>query len=353
VRRQPEELEFYRKLPKVELHRHLEGSLRFDTVREVSRSHKLGLPGTDVLAKMVQIQEEEANTFENFLSKFQTLRLFYRSPEIIGRIAREAVIDAAADNIRYLELRFTPAALSRAEGFGLGEVMDWVIAGAGEAGREVGIDIRLIASVNRHESPNLAEKVIDLAVERISAGVVGVDLAGNEAQFSALPFAKIFQDAKREGLHVTVHAGEWSGPQSVAEAMVYLGAERIGHGIRIMEDPGIVQMAKERGVVFEVCPTSNYHSGVVPTLSSHPLPGMISAGLKVSLNTDDPSISRITLAEEYWMVYREMGIDLSHQVELILAGAQAAFLPDSGKRRLKQDLLALLPLDDCYKTKTI
>jgi adenosine deaminase len=343
LKQQPKDLEFYRRLPKVELHRHLEGSLRFETVREVSRSLKLGLPGTDVLATMVQIQEEESNTFENFLSKFQTLRLFYRSPEIIGRIAREAVIDAAAENVRYLELRFTPVALSRAEGYELGEVMDWVIAGVGEAGREAGITTRLIASVNRHESPRLAEEVVGLAVERRSAGIVGVDLAGNEAQFSAMPFANIFQDAKKEGLRITVHAGEWAGASSVAEAVIYLGADRIGHGVRIMEDQGIVQMAAERGVVFEVCPTSNYHSGVVPSLDRHPLPDMISAGLTVTVNTDDPSISRITLADEYHLVHREMGIDLITQRELISNGIQAAFLPKVERQELKDKLFQELP----------
>lgn len=358
MKHQLPELEFYRRLPKVDLHRHLEGSLRFDTVREVSRSLKLGLPGTDVLAAMVQIQKEESNSFENFLSKFQTLRLFYRSPEIISRIAREAVVDAAADNIRYLELRFTPVALSRAEGYNMGEVIDWVIAGVGEAGREAGITTNLIVSVNRHESPALAEEVIGLAVERKTAGIVGVDLAGNEAHFSALPFATIFQDAKKEGLHITIHAGEWSGAQSVAEAVTELGADRIGHGIRIMEDPQVVQLAREREVVFEVCLTSNYHSGAVASLESHPLPAMIAAGLKVTLNTDDPSISRISLGDEFLAAKRDLGIDLMTQVDLIKNSVQASFLPEIDRHRLGLELQELLQhegvrLDQMQKGKIL
>jgi adenosine deaminase len=342
VERPLSELEFYRQLPKVELHRHLEGSLRFATVREISRSLGLGLPGTDILATLVQIQDQEPNNFENFLSKFHTLRLFYRSPEIIGRIAREAVMDAASDNIRYLELRFTPVALSRAEGYSLGEVMDWVIAGVGEAGRETGIGTGLIASVNRHESPALAEEVVSLAVERKAAGIVGVDLAGNEVHFSALPFSSIFQDAKREGLHVTVHAGEWTGAEGVAEAVVKLGAERIGHGIRVMENPQVVQMARERGVVFEVCLTSNYHSGAVSNLADHPLPAMLAAGLNVTLHTDDPSISRITLSDEYYLAHRDLGLDKETLFDLILNGARAAFLPDGDRIRLCRELQELL-----------
>ncbi len=121
--------EFYRSLPKVDLHRHLEGSLRFSTLRELARSQALDLPPTAELRSMVQIQAGEPLTFENFLSKFATLRLFYRSPEIITRITREAIADAAADNVLYLELRFTPVALSKAQGFSLAQVMDWVIDG--------------------------------------------------------------------------------------------------------------------------------------------------------------------------------------------------------------------------------
>jgi adenosine deaminase len=330
--------EFYRRLPKVDLHRHLEGSLRFSTVREVSRSLGLDLPGTDVLATMVQIQEEEPNTFENFLSKFQTLRLFYRSPEIIGRIAREAVMDAAADNIRYLELRFTPAALSRAEGYSLADVMDWVIVGAGEASIEAGIKTNLIASVNRHESPALAEEVVALAVERKTAGIVGVDLAGNEVHFPAAPFANIFQDAKKEGLHVTVHAGEWAGAKGVAEAVLQLGAERIGHGIRVVDDPVVVQLAREREVTFEVCLTSNVQSGAVESLAVHPLPAMLAAGLSVTLHTDDPSISRITLGDEYSLAQRHLGLAWEDLNGLILNGARTAFLPEEERQRLCLEL---------------
>jgi adenosine deaminase len=335
--------EFYRSFPKVELHRHLEGSLRIKTVAELSRTHAMGLPGTDELRGLVQIHENEPYTFENFLSKFQTLRLFYRSPEIIGRITREAVIDAAADNVRYMELRFTPVALSRAEGFSLVEVIDWVIEGVNEATRQHAIEVKLIASVNRHESPKLAEQVVGLAIDRRKDGIVGIDLAGNEAHFSARPFAEIFQDACKEGMHITVHAGEWGAAHNVSEAIKHLRAERIGHGIRIMDDPEVIELALERQVTFEVCLTSNYQSGAVPSLQQHPLMRMIEAGLKVTLNTDDPSISQITLSDEYKLAGETFGASGDLLCELLLNSANASFLPVIKRRRLVEELRQALP----------
>src|SRR5574342_950337 len=142
-------LNTYRTLPKVELHRHLEGSLRLDTMVDVARQHGIVVPDDVIrLSTLVQVQEEEMFTFQNFLSKFNTLRMFYRSPDVIHRITREAVEDAAKDNVRYMELRFTPVALSRAERFPLHDVMDWVCNSAAQAADEFGIEVRMIASVN-------------------------------------------------------------------------------------------------------------------------------------------------------------------------------------------------------------
>ena len=157
-------LEAYRSLPKVELHRHLEGSVRLETMLDVARKHGMTVPASVVnLSRLVQVQDQEPQTFENFLGKFHTLRMFYRSPEVIDRITREAIEDASKDNIRYLELRFTPVALSRAERFPLHDVMEWVCASAEEGAKKYGVTVRLIASVNRHESLESAEQVIWLA----------------------------------------------------------------------------------------------------------------------------------------------------------------------------------------------
>ena len=327
----------------MDLHRHLEGSLRLRTLLEVGRAHGLSLPNTNQLRELVQIGEEEAFTFENFLSKFQTLRLFYRSPGVIERVTQEAIADAAADNVRYLELRFTPIALGRAEGFPLPEVMDWVIEGTRLASEVHGIKTSLIASVNRHEGPEIAEQVAQLAAERVGKGIVGLDLAGNEADFSGLPFSGVFNEARQAGLRITVHAGEWGPASNVMEAITQLGAERIGHGVRVLEDPSITALARELQTVFEVCVTSNYQSGVIPALSVHPLPRMLSLGLNATINTDDPSISQITLSDEYQLACENLNISTADLKNRILAAADTAFLPDDEKSALAESLKAEFP----------
>lgn len=325
----------YRALPKVELHRHLEGTLRLETMLDIARQHGITIPADVIrLSSLVQMQEEEAFSFQNFLSKFNTLRLFYRSPDVIHRITREAIEDAARDNVRYLELRFTPVALSRAERFPLHDVIDWVVTGSQEAAREFGVVVNLIASVNRHESHELAEQVAWLAAERKDNGIVALDLAGNEAEFPSQPFYGVFKEARQAGLHTTIHAGEWGPAANVREAIEQMGAERIGHGVRVLEDDLIVQIAEEHQTAFEVCVTSNYQSGVVPELGSHPLVKMLERGLNVTINTDDPSISRITLSHEYHVVCDDLGLSVEVLKQRILAGLGAAFVPEARKAEL-------------------
>lgn len=338
-------LNYFRHLPKVDLHRHLEGSLRLSTLYDVARQHGITLP-LEPFNSLVQLEHDDPLTFTNFLSKFQHLRQFYRSPEIIARLAQEAVEDAADDGVLYLELRFTPIALTRLQGFSLAEVMDWVAQSAHEAAQKRGLMLRLIVSVNRHEPVEQAETVARLAAERRHLGIVGLDLAGNEADFSAVPFAGIFRDAQQSGLHVTVHAGEWGGASNVREAIETLNAERVGHGVRVVDDPEVMALARERGVTFEVCITSNVQSGVFPSIEVHPITRMIRAGLRVTLNTDDPGIQRITLSDEYKIALEDMGLSDGQFIETVLNGARGAFLsrPETKalEDRLKRRLMSVL-----------
>ena len=336
-------LHTYRALPKVELHRHLEGSLRLDTMVNVARQHGITIPA-DVLrlSNLVQVQDADKFTFQNFLAKFNTLRLFYRSPDVIHRITREAVEDAAKDNVRYMELRFTPVALSRAERFPLHDVIDWVLTSAREAAQKYNVIVRLIASVNRHESTELAEQVAWLAAAHIKDGLVALDLAGNEAEFKTEPFYGIFKEAKQAGLHVTIHAGEWGPAVNVKEAIEEIGADRIGHGVRVLDDQDTLTLVRERRTAFEVCVTSNYQSGVVQSLETHPLMSMLEAGVNVTINTDDPSISRITLSHEYYTACEDLHMPQSTLRQRIVAAAEAGFLAPGEKvelvNQLKKDL---------------
>jgi adenosine deaminase len=329
----------YLSLPKVELHRHLEGSLRLTTMLDIARHHGVTVPANVLnLSGLVQVQDRDPLTFSNFLDKFKTLRLFYKSPDVIHRVTQEAVEDAAKDNIRYLELRFTPVALSRAEEFPLNDVMDWVVSSAQESAQKYNIQVGLIASVNRHESPELAEQVAWLAAERMKDGLTGLDLAGNEAEFKTDSFHGIFKEAKQAGLHITIHAGEWGPAENIRDAIENLDAERIGHGVRVLESENITEQAREHGAVFEVCVTSNYQSGVVKLLELHPLSRMLEAGLKVTINTDDPSVSRITLAHEYQHVCEDLDIEMDVLENSVIVAANSAFLPDDEKIKLVASL---------------
>jgi adenosine deaminase len=237
-----------------------------------------------------------------------------------------------------MELRFTPVALSRAERFPLQDVIDWVMSSTKEAARKYDVIVRLIASVNRHESPDLAEQVAWISAAYIEDGIVGLDLAGNEAEYPSQPFYGIFKEAKQAGLHVTIHAGEWGPAANVKEAIEELGAERIGHGVRVLEDRGILQMANERGTAFEVCVTSNYQSGVVRSLETHPLMTMLEGGANVTINTDDPSISRITLSHEYHTACEDLQMSQDTLCQRIVAAAEAGFLAPKEKENLVTQL---------------
>ena len=302
---------------------------------DIARQHGVTVPASMFnLSGLVQVQDKNPMTFTNFLEKVKTLRLFYKSPDVIHRVTQEAIEDAAKDNIRYLELRFTPVALSRAEGFPLHDVMDWVITSAKEASQKYKVKVGLIASVNRHESHELAEQVAWLAADHVKDGMVGMDLAGNEAEYRAEGFYDLFHEAKQAGLHVTIHAGEWGPAKNIREAIDYLSAERIGHGVRVLEDEGVLALAKERQITFEVCVTSNYQSGVVKSFAEHPLTQMAAAGLNVTVNTDDPSVSRITLSREYQRVCQDLKMPISELKDSVVRAAQASFLKEAEKAEL-------------------
>jgi adenosine deaminase len=177
-------------------------------------------------------------------------------------------------------------------------------------------------------------------------GLYGLDLAGNEAEFKTAPFYEIFKEARQAGLRITIHAGEWGPAENVRDAITHLGAERIGHGVRVMDAgrENIVALAKERGTVFEVCVTSNYQSGVVRSLPTHPLPKMMAAGLQVTLNTDDPSVSRITLSHEYQHVCEQLKMPISLLKQSVLRAARASFLPEDEKKQFVEGIQKELKL---------
>ncbi len=322
-------------LPKIDLHRHLEGSLRLSTLSEIAFQHGVDLPTWDQeeLRPYVQVVDDTPD-FLGFLAKFKLLRRFYSSREAVMRVAYEAVADAAADNIFYLELRFNPVALALNQGFSFEDVTDWVIEATRQAQVDHSIQVRLICTINRSE-PQYAQHMAEIAIAKKAGGIVALDLAGDEQNFADVtPFIKIFELVRSEGLHVTIHAAEAGPPVNARDAVEKLGAERIGHGIQVVHDVAVMDLLRKRNITLEICPTSNLQTGFVPKLRRHPLYALHQLGIPVTINTDDPSVSNITLTDEFLVATRGIGMPLHVLPDVILNAARAAFLSDVEKPRL-------------------
>jgi adenosine deaminase len=325
-----------RAMPKIELHRHLEGAVRLTTLVEIAREFNIEMPEYEIetLRPFVQMMPDEPRTWQNFLAKFRTLRQFYLSPGVIRRIAHEAIVDAVQDNIKYMELRFTPRALCNITKCSFNEVVRLVCETVIAAAHDYDIQVRLIVSINRHEPLETGEAAVEAAIAHMDMGVVGIDLAGVETNYLAYPFKDVFRRGRDAGLRVTLHAGEWEGADSIWDAISNVGAERIGHGIRALEDPGVVNVLLEQGITLEVCPSSNVDSGVVASFESHHLPVLIAAGLPVTINTDDPLVSGISLTDEIFRVIRYLKFNFDDIKAMTMNAAQAVFLPDIERREL-------------------
>ena len=307
--------------------------LRLETLAEVAREHGVNLPSYDIeeLRPYVQFTDDVPD-FNNFMSKMELLRQFYSEREAVERIAFEAIADAAQDKIEYLELRISPAGKQmRAE-----EVMDAVTAAVKRATQDFSIEARLLITIVREFGVRVSEQVLELAIAYQDRGVVGIDLAGHEESHSARPFADVCRRALKAGLGVTIHAGEVGGAENVREAIEILGAKRIGHGVRSIEDHRVVRMLQERNIALEVCPTSNLQTGVTHAFTQHPLRDLFHLAVPVTINTDDPSVSDTTLTDEYLVAVMVMGFSIRDIQQIIINAAKTAFLPPDEKQALIQ-----------------
>lgn len=325
--------------PLVELHRHLDGNLRLETVLDLARQHRVELPAATVegLRPYVQIVGREPSLMD-FIAKFEMLRRVMVDYDAVRRIVRENLEDAVREGIDCIELRFSPAFMAEHHGldvFGVAEAA----CDALEEAHDLPVKAKLIGIISRHYGGERGWTELEAAIRCRERGIVALDLAGDEARFPGELFVDHFRKAREAGLRLIAHAGEASGAESVRQAVLGLGAERIGHGIRAIEDPEVLDLLAERGVTLEVCPTSNVHTSTVPDYKSHPLPALLARGLAVTLNTDDPSISGIDLAHEYRIAQEELGLgedDLRTMQENAVA---AAFLTAEER----DDLLGVLP----------
>lgn len=316
----------FRALPKIDLHRHLEGSIRFETLRELASEVGLKLPAAALRRRSTMAGQRPG--FRRFLSKFEIYRGLYPSRDWIERVAFEAAEDARRDGVEHLELRFSPAHFARRMRARGEDVAEWVARGA----RRPMPGVRFIATFSRHFS--LEENGPTFRAVEGTDVFSGLDIAGDERR-SALPFLAFF---RRAGLPVTIHAGEGGGPGNVREAIETFGAVRIGHGVRVLEDRRVVRLAREKGVVFECCLTSEILTGSAPSWRRHPVPIMAREGLRVTLNTDDPSVCGVDLSGELERA-RRCGIRGPALRGAVLEAAGAAFLPSTERSALKRRLL--------------
>lgn len=309
-------------LPKVDLHRHLDGNIRISTILELGREHGIALPGTNVesLRPYVTVTEPAPGLMA-FLDKFRWPIGVLADAEACRRIAYENVEDAAKEGLDYVELRFSPCFMASAHGLDPQAVVEAVAEGVEQGKAAFEVKVALIGILSRTYGVEVAEKELE-ALFSCRHRLIALDLAGDEEKFPAGLFKKHFTRARDAGLHVTVHAGEAAGPESIWDAIRLLGAERIGHGIRAVEDPALMDFMRERQIGLECCLTSNVQTSVVPDYASHPLRHLLDAGLLATINTDDPAISGINLDHELQVAAPAAGLSEA-QIELARRHASA------------------------------
>ena len=332
--------EWARSRPKLDLHRHLEGSIRPETFLEIARTHSIELPASDLegIRRSVQITDDPPG-FHNFLGKLQLFRGFWPDRDAIRRVAYEAVEDAAADNVIYLELRYAPGHFAQGgAGFAPSDVIEWVTEGARLAAAEHSIQVEFIATLGRHYSLEENTPTIDAVLEVGREGFVGLDIAGDEMNFGLEPFRDCLHRAKHAGLGLTLHAGEVTSAAHVRDAIQNYGADRIGHGVQVIKDDSIVDLARTRGTAFEMCLTSNLQTAAVEELGLHPAKPLLDRGLCITLNTDDPSVSRLTLSDEWAVALADARFTVTDLETTTRNAVSAAFLPEEAKRRLLRKL---------------
>src|SRR6266851_1967176 len=303
-------------LPKTDLHCHLDGSMRLKTILELADQQKVRLPADDeeALARAIH-QGERCKSLEDYLVAFDVTLSVLQTEDALYRAAYELAIDAANENVRYLEVRYSPA-LHEQKGLKMTTVIDAVLEGLRVAKRETGIKYGVIVCGIRHINPQSSVRLAELSVAYKNRGVIGFDLAGAEVNFTA-------------------HAGEAYGPESIAQAIHYLGAHRIGHGTRLREDGDLLNYVNDHRIPLEVCLSSNVQTGAVPSLSSHPLKFYFDYGLRVTINTDNRLITDTTVTKELWLAHSQLGMGLEDLTTLIVSGFKSAFL----SFREKQDML--------------
>ena len=312
----------------------MDGSIRLETILDLADQHGIALPANDVsgLAPYIHI-DESAPGLMAFIDRFEHMTAVLVDADACRRIAYENVVDAKLEGIDYIELRYSPWFMAETHGMDPAEVMEACADGIRAAERDTGVRANIIGILSRTYGVDTCMKELD-AILAHRDHIVAVDLAGDEAQYPAHLFEAHFKRVRDAGLHVTIHAGEADGPGSVWSAIRDLGAERIGHGVRSVEDSSLVDFLATNGIGLESCPTSNLHTSAVKSYAEHPIKKLADHGVKFCLNTDDPGISAIDLAHEYIVAAPATGLTAEQIRQSQLDALDMAFLSTQEKTGL-------------------
>ena len=342
--------ELLRRLPKAELHCHLDGSLRPSTLLELADEHDVALPTRTADALRDYMRVSNAASLEDYLERFEVTLSVMQTADALERISYELAEDAAAEGVRYLEVRFAPV-LNVRRGLSLGDVLDASLRGLERATARHRIIPRVIVTALRNMSPDFSRELASLAVAYRDRGVVGFDLAGAERGHPAAQHAAAFRYAREHDLACTCHAGEGDDASSVRQAVHVCGANRIGHATRLVEDESLAQYVNDRRIPLEICLTSNVQTRATARYETHPLRRYFDRGMNVVLNTDNRLMSDTTLTDEYELAATHLGFTFDELCEVARNGFASAFLPWEERRQLLEDvereITALREHHDC------
>jgi adenosine deaminase len=319
--------EFIEKLPKTDLHVHLDGSLRISTIIELARKQNVALPADNEndLKKFVCCGKD-CKSLDEYLKAFEVTLSVMQTEKALKRTGYELAEDAAKENIRYMEVRYSPI-LHTQKGLKLTTISDAVLSGLAKAEKDFNIKTGVIICGIRNMDPETSLKLAELAVAYKNKGVIGFDLAGAEYNHPAKAHKEAFYLALNNNINITIHAGEAYGPGSIHQALHYCGTHRIGHGTRLIEDGDLLNYVNDHRIPLEICITSNLDTKSVKNIKNHPLSFYLDYGLRVTLNTDNRLVSNTTLTDEYMLAINGLNIDYSEVKNIIINGFKSAFIP--------------------------
>jgi adenosine deaminase len=320
-------LSFFERLPKTDLHVHLDGSLRIETILELASEQGVKLPA-DTREGLLGAMNCGVRTgsLVEYLKAFDiTLRVLQTEGSLV-RVAYELCEDAAQENVRYMEIRYAPM-LHTQKGLRLTAVVEAVLSGIARAREELGIHAKVIICGIRNISPESSLEMARLAVAYKNRGVVGFDLAGAEYDHPPKHHRDAFELIRKNNINSTIHAGEAFGPESIAQAIHVCGAHRIGHGCRLWENGDLLAYVNDHRIPLECCPSSNVQTGAVPELGRHPIKLYQDLGLRVTVNTDNRLVTDTSVSRELFLCHTQLGMTLPEIKHVVLNGFKAAFLP--------------------------